>query len=181
MKTATWVLACVPALCAQSPYAGSEACAACHPEQYRGFRTTAMARSLAPISLRAAPEFQTPVQFSHPRTGSHFRVFHEGSDFVIEEFLPPSAGDLSYSDLRKVSFAIGSGNHARSYLVERAGRRAGPADARSLAAALPDLRIPGVRANAARLGIVVSRTTQVTDVGSKLWSIPDWILFGPAA
>src|SRR5206468_4176437 len=31
-------------------------------------------------------------------------------------------GDLSYSDLRKVSFTIGSGNHARSYLVERAGR-----------------------------------------------------------
>ena len=122
MKTAIWVLACVPALCAQSPYAGSEACAACHPERYRGFRRTAMARSLAPISLRAAPEFQTPVQFSHPRTGSHFRVFRKGPDSVIEEFLPASAGDLSYSDLRKVSFTIGSGNHARSYLVERAGR-----------------------------------------------------------
>jgi len=63
----------------------------------------------------------------------------------------------------------------------RAGRRAGPADARSLAAALPDLRIPGLRANAARLGIVVSRAAQVTEVGPNLWSIPDWILFGPAA
>jgi len=63
----------------------------------------------------------------------------------------------------------------------RAGRRAGPADARSLAAALPDLRIPGLRANAARLGIVVSRSAQVTEVGPNLWSIPDWILFGPAA
>jgi predicted AAA+ superfamily ATPase len=62
----------------------------------------------------------------------------------------------------------------------RAGRRVGPTDARSLAATLPNLRIPGARANAVRLGIVVSRTAQVTELGPKLWSVPDWILFGPA-
>ncbi len=62
----------------------------------------------------------------------------------------------------------------------RAGRRIGPTDARSLAAALHNIRIPGMRDDAVRLGIVVSRAARVAELGPGLWSVPDWILFGPA-
>jgi hypothetical protein len=60
----------------------------------------------------------------------------------------------------------------------RASRRVGPADARSLSLALPHLRAPGTDASVARLGIVVSRGTEVGELAPAVWAVPDFILFG---
>lgn len=81
-----------------------------------------MGRSLAPLTPAVAPEFSKPVQFFHPKTGRRYRVFRKQSEFLIEEFFLDQNRRLVYSDPRSLRYAIGSGNHARSFLVERSGR-----------------------------------------------------------
>jgi Flp pilus assembly protein TadD len=105
-----------------SDYVGSAACARCHPAQYRDFQRTSMARSVRPVSIQSAPEFAQPVQFVHPKTGRRYRIFQQQSQFLIDEFFLDSGGRQVYSDPRTVSCVIGSGNHARSFLVESSHR-----------------------------------------------------------
>jgi tetratricopeptide (TPR) repeat protein len=81
-----------------------------------------MGRSFAEVSLTAAPELSKPAQFFHRKTGRRYRVFRKPGEFLIEESFANKDLGLAYSDPRRVSYAIGSGNHARSFLVERPGR-----------------------------------------------------------
>ncbi len=81
-----------------------------------------MGRSLAALTPSVAPEFSKPVQFLHPKTGRHYRIFRKPGEFLIEESFVDNDRRVVYSDPRRVGYAIGSGNHARSYLVERPGR-----------------------------------------------------------
>src|SRR5262249_20381806 len=97
-------------------YVGSKSCAPCHSAQYESFQKSPMGRALS------APEFSKPTQFLHPKTGRRYRVFRKQGEFLIEEFFVDQNRRVVYSDPRKVSYAIGSGNHAQSFLVERPGR-----------------------------------------------------------
>jgi len=81
-----------------------------------------MGRSLAEATSAVQPEFSKPVQFTHSKTGRHYRVFRKPGQLFIEESLADQSGRVVYSDPRMVRYAIGSGNHARSFLVERPGR-----------------------------------------------------------
>jgi Flp pilus assembly protein TadD len=107
---------------AGADFAGSRACAGCHVSQTRGFQGTPMGRSFAPPSLAAAPELGNPVQFVHPKTGRHYRIFPRQGQFFIQEFFLDGEKRQVYSDLRAIRYAIGSGNHAQSFLVERDGQ-----------------------------------------------------------
>lgn len=78
-----------------------------------------MGQSMAAVTWAVAPEFSKPFEFFHPKTGRRYRVFRKQSQSQMEEFV---MGRNGYSDPRQVSYAIGSGNHARSFLVERSGR-----------------------------------------------------------
>jgi Flp pilus assembly protein TadD len=103
----------------RSAYLGSQACAPCHKAEYQRFLSTPMARSMARSSRVNTPEFDKPVQFLHPKTGRRYRVFRGKGNSLIEEFLVSREGANVYTDLRRVAYTIGSGNHARSYLVKR--------------------------------------------------------------
>ncbi len=81
-----------------------------------------MGQSLAAVTAAVAPEFSKSVQFFHPKTGRRYRVFRKQNEFLIEELFWDQNRQVVYSDPRSVSYAIGSGNHARSFLVERSGR-----------------------------------------------------------
>src|SRR5262245_29468314 len=100
----------------QGEYVGSKSCAPCHAAQFRNFQQTAMGRSLQIVNSATAP-----VQFLHPKTGRRYRVFNRQSKLWIEEFFL-DGGRVVYSDVRSARYAIGSGHHARSFLVERSGR-----------------------------------------------------------
>src|SRR4051794_15934769 len=115
-----WTTTGLPAA-TESEYVGSKACAQCHAAVYQRFIRTPMARSLARASPVNTPEFSTPVQFLHPKTGRRYRIFRERADSLVEEFFQNREGATIYSDLRRVAYSIGSGNHARSYLVARPG------------------------------------------------------------
>jgi len=54
-------------------------------------------------------------------------------------------------------------------------------DARPLAEFLDTARIPGVRSDAWRVGMVVTRGREVQHLAPHVWAIPDWRLFGPAS
>ncbi len=81
-----------------------------------------MGRSLRQISLASAPEFGVPVQFVHLKTGRRYRIFQRGGEFLIDELFLDASRQVVYSDARPVSYVIGSGNHARSFLVARGDR-----------------------------------------------------------
>ena len=81
-----------------------------------------MGRSLAGITTTVPPEFSKPAEFLHAKTGRRYRVIRKPGEFVIEESFTDQSGRVVYSDSRRVRYAIGSGNHARSFLVERPGR-----------------------------------------------------------
>ena len=76
-----------------------------------------MARSLAVVTPDRAP-----IQFFHAKTGRRYRVYRRQNELLIEEFFLDQSRRVVYSDQRTVKYAIGSGNHARSFLVERSGR-----------------------------------------------------------
>ncbi len=105
-----------------SEYVSSAACARCHPAQFSSFAGTPMGRSLRQISLESAPEFGVPVQFVHVKTGRRYRIFQRRDEFLIDELLLDAGRQVVYSDPRPVRYVIGSGNHARSFLVARGAR-----------------------------------------------------------
>jgi hypothetical protein len=98
----------------QAQYVGSKACAGCHRSQFQSFARSPMGRSLQPAG---AAEFTKPVRFVHSQTGRRYRIFFDRGQPLIEESLQDQ-----YSDTRAVRYGIGSGNHARSFLVENGGR-----------------------------------------------------------
>jgi hypothetical protein len=99
---------------AQAQYVGSKACALCHPKQYQAFSKSPMGRSL---QSTGATEFSKSVRVLHSKTGRQYRIFIDRGQRQIEESF---AGQ--YSDTRAVAYSIGSGQHARSYLIEKSGR-----------------------------------------------------------
>ncbi len=81
-----------------------------------------MGRSLTEVTTAVPLEFSKPAQFFHSKTGRRYRVFRKPGELLIEESLADQSGRVVYSDPRMVRYAIGSGNHARSFLVEQPGR-----------------------------------------------------------
>src|SRR5260370_2987647 len=81
-----------------------------------------MGRSMRQVSIESAPEFGVPVQFVHVKTGRRYRIFQRRDEFLIDELFLDAAREVVYSDPRPVRDVIGSGNHARSFLVSRGDR-----------------------------------------------------------
>jgi tetratricopeptide (TPR) repeat protein len=73
-----------------------------------------MGRSL---QSTGATEFSKPVRVLHSKTGRQYRIFVDRGQRQIEELF-----EGQYSDTRKVAYSVGSGQHARSYLIEKSGR-----------------------------------------------------------
>lgn len=62
----------------------------------------------------------------------------------------------------------------------KSGQRAHHTDARSVVGFLNDVRVPGLRKDAQRLGLVVTRGREVIPLGPLVWAIPYGRLFGAA-
>lgn len=80
---------------------------------------------------------------------------------------------------REIDFVLQG--RSRLLAVEaKASDRAHRTDARSLVEFL-DGQIPGVPFGTDRLGLVVTRGREVERLGPRVWAVPAWRLFGPAA
>ncbi|MGH9448974.1 MAG: hypothetical protein ACRD11_00365 [Terriglobia bacterium] len=103
LGAAVLVLATLPALSA-------ERCAQCHPGEVGGFQATPMAHS---VSL-PAPE--PAGKFFHSISQTEFSIKYHGS--TLDQQI--SRGGLSAN--HPIAYAVGSGAHAVSYLIEVSGR-----------------------------------------------------------
>ncbi|HND50745.1 MAG TPA: hypothetical protein PLV92_00055, partial [Pirellulaceae bacterium] len=103
-------------------FVGSDACTECHEEIAAKYARHPMGRSLNTLA-GAEPledygggsvEFQPP---GHRR----YRVERQGDDIIHHEVLLDEAGDKIYDQSVRIRFVLGSGQHGRSYLIDRGG------------------------------------------------------------
>jgi hypothetical protein len=103
-------------------YVGDDVCARCHRSHAETYRRHPMGRSLTPIAdTSAQPDHLRQAGTPFDALGLQFRVERRGNQVVHKE----TAYDANRRPLTEtedvVSYAIGSGTHAYSYLIKHDG------------------------------------------------------------
>lgn len=91
-------------------YVGNEACARCHASIYETFKHTPMAHASGP-----ATENLMPADFTHAKSGVHYRIQAEGGAAWLSFDRP---GDPAITGKRELLYFIGSGHRGRTYLFD---------------------------------------------------------------
>src|SRR5262249_23934890 len=96
-------------------YVGSATCAACHDGRHQSYLHTNHSRALSDID----PGHEPPDgEFAHAKSGRVYRVYRKGGELRHAEAVQTEAGDeIAKTDV-PVRYLVGSGNFARTYLVE---------------------------------------------------------------
>ena len=100
-------------------YVGDATCATCHADLAASYKTHAMARGFHRPETDSVPEAYPSPAITHAASGFTYRAFREGDRFFQEE---TRADDPGHRLVREVTYVIGSGNAARTYLSESNGR-----------------------------------------------------------
>jgi predicted CXXCH cytochrome family protein len=98
----------------EATFVGSATCAECHAEQARTYRQSAHSLALSDIDVSREPP---DVTFLQQASGRTYTVHREGGQLRHREAMIDESGEIAASDY-PVRYLIGSGRHARSYLVE---------------------------------------------------------------
>ncbi len=96
-------------------YVGNRACVECHPGEHETYLKTTHSRSLADIDVSREPP---SAEFHHELSGRHYRVYRAGPTLRMSEFVRTAGGEETVLVDVAVRYVIGSGNYARSYLVQ---------------------------------------------------------------
>jgi predicted CXXCH cytochrome family protein len=103
-------------------YVGDAACAQCHPDQAESYSRHPMGRSLAPVSQASALErYDQAAHNPFEKEGLQFFVEKRGLQMLHQETRRDTQGRVLTRLDGEVQFAIGSGTHGRTYLLERDG------------------------------------------------------------
>ena len=98
-------------------YLDSQACQACHAEIYRSYRQVAMGRSLYRLTPENVIEDYTAAnQLYHAPSNRHYRMIQRGEKFYQRRHQLDAQGNEINVFEQEVSYIIGSGNNARTYL-----------------------------------------------------------------
>ena len=103
-------------------YVGDATCATCHEELYASYQTHGMAQSLYPLTPENAVEDFSGVEVRHEPTGFVYTARREGDRFVQEEVRVGLDGTRDHRLVREMTYVVGSGSAARTYLAEENGR-----------------------------------------------------------
>lgn len=107
-------------------YVGDAACAQCHSAEARTYRDTAMGRSFALVSdLLSDGSLNLPpdgVSFVHAKSNTRYRIFVEGGVLKHAEIRLDDQGRDAFTDTRPVIYALGSGDRARTFLLQQGDR-----------------------------------------------------------
>lgn len=100
----------------KATYVGGQTCAECHADEHATYLQTTHSLTLTEIDLSKEPP---DMDFGHDRSRRSFRVYRKGGELRHRELV---GGDeeMVLADY-PMRYAIGSGNHSRSYLVEADG------------------------------------------------------------
>ena len=102
---------------APAAYVGSQACGECHESQFHSYSETTHSRALDDIDLAQEPP---DGAFEHAVSGRDYRIYRKDGQLWHRESVKDESGELVLCDF-PMRYVIGSGNHSRSYLVERDG------------------------------------------------------------
>ncbi len=98
-------------------YAGEKACASCHREIYDAFKKLGMGQSwLNPLTAPLIENYETNNTFQHAKSGFHYRMLRKNGKFIQQRFLLDRTQQPIDVHEEEVTYVVGSGNHARSYL-----------------------------------------------------------------
>jgi len=94
-------------------YVGNEVCARCHASIADSYSRTNMAHASGP-----AEENFIPADFTHAKSGVHYRIYREGGRVWLSFDRP---GDPSVRGKRELLYYIGSGHRGLTYLFSTDG------------------------------------------------------------
>ena len=102
-------------------YVGDAACASCHPRHAKTYRQHPMGQSLTLVSdANDGVRYERGARNPFKAAGFTFQVERRDGQVFHRESRPGPHGEpIEYT--AEVRYAIGSGRHARSYLIERDG------------------------------------------------------------
>jgi hypothetical protein len=99
-------------------YVGSEACRSCHPGSDASFRRTGMGRSMTELDPGREPP---DASLDHTPSKRRYEVRRKDGRLWHRELLQTGGPQEVVLSEYPVKYAVGSGNHARMYLVEAEG------------------------------------------------------------
>jgi predicted CXXCH cytochrome family protein len=99
-------------------YVGSAACRSCHEEQTASFRRTGMGQSMAEVQADREPP---DAVFDHPPSKRRYQVRRKDGALWHREFLRTDKQPEVLLCEYPLRYVVGSGRHARTYLVEADG------------------------------------------------------------
>jgi hypothetical protein len=102
---------------AEASFVGSEACRSCHATRDVSFRRTGMGRSMAEVNPEREP---ADGAFEHPPSRRQYQVRRRDGRLWHRELLLVPGAEVVLSEF-PVKYVVGSGQHARTYLVEADG------------------------------------------------------------
>jgi hypothetical protein len=108
------VVACLPAWSAEPGYIDSAVCATCHRQAAEGYARSGMARTFGVV--RAGTQ-AVPGKFHHNPTEQDYAVSRRDGKLSLRRSTTGFDGKLADVFEAEMSYWIGSGNHARSYLT----------------------------------------------------------------
>jgi predicted CXXCH cytochrome family protein len=101
----------------QSSYIDAKQCQACHAAIQRDYRQVGMARSFAPAPNASPIEaYARNNHFLHALSGRHYQVLRRGGRLFQRRYEVDSRGTEVNVFEQEATYAVGSGNHARTYL-----------------------------------------------------------------
>lgn len=101
-------------------FTGSAACAECHAEIVEKYNRHPMGRSMAAIADAEPIEDYSKAEFQPPGP-RRYRAERTADGIRHHEMLIDEQGETVYDQMVPIAYSLGSGQHGRSYLIERDG------------------------------------------------------------
>src|SRR5258708_536001 len=99
-------------------FAGSAVCRECHAQIWELYQSHPMARTLSEVGSAEQTEDDTR-QPAFSRGNREYRVERADGKIVHHEMQRDPGGNVIYDQGVEIRYAIGSGTHGRSYLIDR--------------------------------------------------------------
>src|SRR5262245_15803243 len=98
-------------------YVGQEVCASCHRQTYDAFQRLGMGRSWSTSpSAEIIEDYSERNTFFHEKSGYYYTMLQKDGKFFQRRHVLGSNQEPIHVHEEEVTYIVGSGNHARSYL-----------------------------------------------------------------
>ena len=109
---------------ADAGYVAPQACAECHQNIWETYRKTGMGRSFARVGESPMVEdYDGKNTYYHKASDRYYTMYRKDGKFFQRRHQIGFDGKETNVAVREIQFVLGSGNHSRSYLQQRADGR----------------------------------------------------------